>query len=92
MAVLTIRNIDDSIKSDLRIRAAQHGRSMEEEVRCILAQVLRDTPGQLSAAPEVPFGTRLRQHFTGLGDIATPKRRPARAAPDFSARAVKSSA
>mgnify|MGYP001102400252 FL=1 len=29
MASLTIRNLDDSLKAELRLRAAQHGRSME---------------------------------------------------------------
>jgi hypothetical protein len=33
MATLTIRKLDDSVKTKLRIRAAENGRSMEEEVR-----------------------------------------------------------
>ena len=33
MASITIRNLDDEVKSRLRIRAAGNGRSMEEEVR-----------------------------------------------------------
>lgn len=86
MAVLTIRNIDDSVKSELRMQAAQHGCSMEEEARRILAQALH---GASSSLPAVPLGTRLRQHFTGLGEIALPPRRPARAAPNFSLRAGK---
>ena len=40
MASLTIRNLEDDLKLRLRIRAAQHGRSMEEEVRDILRQVV----------------------------------------------------
>jgi phosphopantothenoylcysteine decarboxylase/phosphopantothenate--cysteine ligase len=39
MASITIRNLDDSIKDRLRLRAAAHGRSMEEEVRIILAEL-----------------------------------------------------
>ena len=31
MASITIRNLDDSLKSRLRIQAAVHGRSMEDE-------------------------------------------------------------
>ena len=31
MASITIRNLDDKVKTRLRIRAAGHGRSMEEE-------------------------------------------------------------
>ncbi|MCO5132427.1 MAG: bifunctional phosphopantothenoylcysteine decarboxylase/phosphopantothenate--cysteine ligase CoaBC [Xanthobacteraceae bacterium] len=36
MASLTIRKLDDAIKAELRLRAAQHGRSVEDEVRTIL--------------------------------------------------------
>ncbi|HZB36670.1 MAG TPA: bifunctional phosphopantothenoylcysteine decarboxylase/phosphopantothenate--cysteine ligase CoaBC [Beijerinckiaceae bacterium] len=37
MGSITIRKIDDGVKERLRIRAARNGRSMEEEVRRILA-------------------------------------------------------
>ena len=37
MAVMTIRNLDDEVREKLRIRAAHNGRSMEAEVRAILA-------------------------------------------------------
>ncbi len=40
MAVLTIRNLDDHTKNALRVRAAQHGVSMEEEARRILRLTL----------------------------------------------------
>ena len=40
MASITIRKLLESTKAKLRIRAAQHGRSMEEEVRCILREAL----------------------------------------------------
>src|SRR5215207_9896615 len=36
MASLTIRNIDDALKTRLRIRAAERGHSMEAEARRIL--------------------------------------------------------
>ena len=39
MASITIRKLDDEIKNRLRIRAAQHGRSLEEELRVILHSV-----------------------------------------------------
>ena len=39
MAAVTVRNLDDQVKERLRIRAAVHGRSMESEVRAILASV-----------------------------------------------------
>lgn len=44
MAVMTIRNIDDAIKARLRIRAALHGRLMEEEARDILRVALSTKP------------------------------------------------
>jgi phosphopantothenoylcysteine decarboxylase / phosphopantothenate---cysteine ligase len=37
MASLTIRKLDDALKAQLRLRAARNGRSMEEEIRTILA-------------------------------------------------------
>lgn len=40
MASMTIRNIDDQLKVRLRVRAASHGRSMEDEARDILRAAL----------------------------------------------------
>jgi plasmid stability protein len=40
MASITIRNLEDGLKARLGIRAAEHGRSMEEEARCILRDAL----------------------------------------------------
>ena len=37
MASITIRNLDDEVKQRLRVRAAEHGNSMEQEARDILA-------------------------------------------------------
>ncbi len=36
MASITIRRLDEKLKARLRIRAAQHGRFMEQEAREIL--------------------------------------------------------
>lgn len=46
MGSLTIRNLDDALKTSLRIRAARHGRSMEEEVRVILRGALESSTGE----------------------------------------------
>jgi plasmid stability protein len=43
-ATLTIRQLDDKTKTRLRVRAAHHGRSMEEEVREILRSALSSVP------------------------------------------------
>jgi plasmid stability protein len=46
MASLTIRNLEDSVKAKLRVRAAEHGRSMEAEAREILkAELAEKNPG-----------------------------------------------
>lgn len=44
VATMTIRNLDEGIKTKLRVRAARHGQSMEEEVRCILRSALQAEP------------------------------------------------
>ena len=41
MAILTVRNLPDEVHRALRVRAAQHGRSTEAEVREILAAVVK---------------------------------------------------
>jgi len=53
MGSLTVRNIDDDVKQRLRVRAAEHGRSMEEEIRHILASAGDSAsmePGRRAAA------------------------------------------
>ena len=40
MSSITIRNLDDQLKISLRLRAARHGLSMEQEVRDILQSTL----------------------------------------------------
>ena len=52
MASITIRNLEDEIKQRLRVRAAEHGRSMEEEARDILRRVMGEgaPPRNLAAA------------------------------------------
>jgi phosphopantothenoylcysteine decarboxylase / phosphopantothenate---cysteine ligase len=43
LASLTVRQLDDSLKKLLRLRAARHSRSMEDEVRVILRQAAEET-------------------------------------------------
>jgi plasmid stability protein len=38
MATLTVRNVDDAVKRVLRRRAAEHGVSVEQEIRTILRE------------------------------------------------------
>jgi plasmid stability protein len=61
MAQLLVRNLDDEVKARLRVRAAEHGRSMEEEVRVILRQAVeveQKKPG---------LGTRIAARFARSG-------------------------
>ncbi|WP_031359511.1 FitA-like ribbon-helix-helix domain-containing protein [Caballeronia sordidicola] len=62
MATLTIRNLDEQVKALLRVEAARHGRSMEEEVRVILQNALAGT------ANVTGFGSRVHQRFASLAD------------------------
>ena len=43
MSTMTIRDLDDRLKRQLRMQAARNGRSMEEEVRTILKTALATT-------------------------------------------------
>lgn len=40
MSTITVRDLDQGVKDALRRRAAAHGRSMEAEVRAILAEAV----------------------------------------------------
>ena len=61
MTSITVRNLDDSVKAGLRLRAARHGWSMEQEVRQILQQTV--APEQVGAAS---FAEQINQRFAGL--------------------------
>ena len=75
-ASITIRNLDPALKERLRVRAAQHGRSMEAEARGILQTAF--TPQE--APPVRHFYDRVRARFAPLGgvDLELPPREPAR--------------
>jgi plasmid stability protein len=81
VAALNIRNLDETVKRRLQLRAARHGRSMEAEVRAILAEAVREP------ADSAGLFTTLLDRFGALGgvDLDLPGREePARAA-EFSA-------
>src|SRR3979411_3466389 len=52
MASLTIRKLDEGLKAYLRLRSAKNGRSVEEEVRVILREVLQGRPYFAEASPQ----------------------------------------
>lgn len=62
MAQVVVRNIEGDVKARLKLRAAQHGWSMEEEVRQILRKAVAE-PRQ----PRVKLGSRMAARFAGEG-------------------------
>jgi antitoxin FitA len=80
MSTLTVRNLDDDLKTQLRVRAARNGRSMEAEAR----EILR---ASLSAQPRTGLGTQIHKRFAGLGldEIVILPRDELPRASDFSA-------
>lgn len=68
MSALTVRNLPDETHRALKLRAAQHGRSTEAEVRHILENAVR---------PQVPMGAALAAVGRSLGGIELDIRRDA---------------
>ena len=81
-STLTIRSVDAALKNRLRVVAAAHGRSMEEEVRVILRNVLAQPLGQPG------LGSRVHARFAALGglELAQPERIDQARAASFEAR------
>ena len=79
MASITIRNLDDEVKRRLRVRAAERGRSMEEEAREILRQVV----GQEKPAHNLAAAIRARVAPLGGVELDLPPREPMREPPAF---------
>ena len=74
MASITIRNLGDSLMRRLRMRAAEHDRSMEEEAR----EILRQAVGE--AAPPKDLGRSIHERFAAIGGVEPelPERGPMR--------------
>jgi antitoxin FitA len=81
MAAVTVRNLDAQVKERLRIRAAVHGRSMESEIRAILAEAV-SRPGDTDGL----FATIL-DRFAKIGgvELELPERSTPVRSPDLSA-------
>jgi plasmid stability protein len=80
MASITIRRLDDALKKRLRLRAAHHGRSMEEEAREILKTALAT-----DISPSENLAVAIRRIFEPLGgvELEIPPREPIREPPKF---------
>lgn len=78
MPSITIRKLDEQTKARLRVRAAHHQRSMEEEARNILRAALAR-----EAAPPRNLAEAIRRRFEPLGgvELPLPVREPMRTPP-----------
>ena len=79
MASITIRSLEDEVKRRLRVRAAEHGRSMEEEALEILRQVV----GQAKPTHDLAAAIRARVAPLGGVDLDLPQREAMREPPAF---------
>ena len=86
MASITVRNLDEGLKQRLKFRAAENGRSMEQEVREILKDALEETPTE----PTPPMTGKewvasIRARFEPYGgvELEIPPREPMRPPPAF---------
>jgi plasmid stability protein len=77
---LLIRKLDPALKTRLRVVAAQHGRSMEEEAREILKQALTK-----QEEPRLNLAESIRKRFAPFGGVEweIPPREPMRPLPNF---------
>jgi plasmid stability protein len=80
MASITIRNLDESVKRRLRLRAAQRNRSMEDEARDILRTALAQEPARLENLADAI--RRRVEPLSGI-ELPLPPRGPMREPPDF---------
>lgn len=64
MASMTIRNLDENLQARLRVQAAQHGRSMEDEAKDILRAALSAEPSRSQSLVEA-----IRARIEPLGGV-----------------------
>ena len=88
MATLTIRNVDETVKRRLQVRAALNGRSMEAELREIVSGLpgLSSEGAKAVEEPEEDLGTAIRNLFAPLGGVELqipPRRKSNRPIPTF---------
>lgn len=79
MASITIRNVHDDVKTRLRVRPADNSRSIEEEARLILRDVVGREPSFQNLT------SILRSHFGPVNgvELVLPQRGPGREPPSF---------
>lgn len=62
MAAISVRDLDDEVAIRLKVQAARHGRSMEAEVRAILASAVA-VPGE----ERLNLAQAIRERFASIG-------------------------
>ncbi len=62
MAQFVVRDLEDEVKARLKRRAEHHGRSMEDEIRHILRNAVKE-----SGRPITSLGSRIAARFTNVG-------------------------
>jgi antitoxin FitA len=62
MAQVIVRDLEDSVKARLKRRATRHGRSMEDEVRHILRDAVKDQDSKIAK-----LGSRIATRFAKTG-------------------------
>jgi antitoxin FitA len=82
MSNITIDQLEPDLSHRLEQRAAQHGRTIEAEIKSILSSVLIP-----EASPQLDLATVIDRRFADLGEFELPEtpRDAMRAAPDFAA-------
>jgi plasmid stability protein len=65
MASITIRKLEEGTKRKLKVRAAMHGRSMEQEAREILKNALKIAPSKSGSN----LAEAIRRRFAPFGGV-----------------------
>ena len=83
LSSITIRKLDPAVKERLRVRAAEHGHSMEAEARDILQSALPGPAG--GEATGLDLYRQIRALFEPFGDfeLELPSRKSNRQPPKF---------
>lgn len=83
MANLTVRNLAESVKQKLELRAELNGRSMEAEAREVLTESVRSAPEKSQS--QEGLGTAIHRLFGPLGgvELPNPRRKSHRSPPAF---------
>ncbi|MCY4081447.1 MAG: hypothetical protein OXF54_14480 [Caldilineaceae bacterium] len=80
MASITVRNLEEDLKRRLRVRAAENGRSTDDEARVTLRTALYCQP-----QAQQDLAAAIRSRFAPLGgvELELPLRSPMRQPPRF---------